>query len=263
MLVSHASSTVAPLRMCPTNAAAEIHSPLHSPGMQVPAVMRHCERFGAVSKTVDGGNVVREFESLPLRYKSELCESARRLHAEAVLCAAAPEKRARSHPQPPRPRQHAGVVVGEEGRELRRCLRTRDGPEGGDPVLAGRQAQPPDAVVVDHAEGARAPGRVPATAAVRWQRAAPGLDSEADVAAAAHEGPGARIEEPRPRQDAVEVLQELREVDGRLRAGYAADRQQRDAVAPLTDGEAADVLALHDGEVGRADALRGRRRRRR
>jgi hypothetical protein len=24
---------------------------------------------GAVSKTVDGGNVVREFESLPLRYR--------------------------------------------------------------------------------------------------------------------------------------------------------------------------------------------------
>jgi hypothetical protein len=31
--------------------------------------VRHCGRFGAVSKTVDGGNVVREFESLPLRYE--------------------------------------------------------------------------------------------------------------------------------------------------------------------------------------------------
>jgi hypothetical protein len=29
---------------------AEIHSPLHSPGTQAPGVMRHCGRFGAVSK---------------------------------------------------------------------------------------------------------------------------------------------------------------------------------------------------------------------
>jgi hypothetical protein len=50
-----------------TNAAAEIHSPLYSSGTQTPVVMRHCGRFGTVSKTVDGGNVVREFESLPLR----------------------------------------------------------------------------------------------------------------------------------------------------------------------------------------------------
>ena len=32
--------------------------------------MRHCGRFGAVSKTVDGRKVVRGFESLPLRSKS-------------------------------------------------------------------------------------------------------------------------------------------------------------------------------------------------
>jgi hypothetical protein len=68
--LSHASSTVAPLRMCRKNAAAEIHSPLHSPGTQAPVVMRHSGRFGAVSKTVDGGNVVRGFESLPLRLKA-------------------------------------------------------------------------------------------------------------------------------------------------------------------------------------------------
>src|SRR6185436_1184111 len=136
---------------------------------------------------------------------------ARRLHTEAIRGAAPTQERARGHPQPPGPRQRAGEVVGEEGRELCRCLRTGDVPERGDSVWAGRQAEPPYAVVVDHAEGARALGRVPATAAVRWQRAAPGLDAEADVAAAAHEAPGARIEEPRPRQDAVEVLQELRE----------------------------------------------------
>src|SRR6266545_1916156 len=47
---------------------AEIHSPLHSPGTQAPVVMRHCGRFGAVSKTVVGRKVHRGFESLPLRF---------------------------------------------------------------------------------------------------------------------------------------------------------------------------------------------------
>jgi len=51
-----------------TNAAAEIHSPLHSPAMQTPVVMWHCGRFGAVSKTVAGRKVRRGFESLPLRW---------------------------------------------------------------------------------------------------------------------------------------------------------------------------------------------------
>src|SRR5688572_6563219 len=37
-----------------TNAAAEIHSPLYSPGTQAPVVMRHCGRFSTVSKTVVG-----------------------------------------------------------------------------------------------------------------------------------------------------------------------------------------------------------------
>ena len=37
------------------------------PGPGAPAPIRDCGRFAAVSKTVDGGNVVREFESLPLR----------------------------------------------------------------------------------------------------------------------------------------------------------------------------------------------------
>jgi hypothetical protein len=46
---------------------AEIHSPLHSPAMLIPVVMRDCGGFGAVSKTVDGRKVVRGFESLPLR----------------------------------------------------------------------------------------------------------------------------------------------------------------------------------------------------
>jgi hypothetical protein len=54
VLLPHASSTVAPLRMCPTNAAAGIHSPLYSPGTLAPDVMRHCGRFAAVSKTVVG-----------------------------------------------------------------------------------------------------------------------------------------------------------------------------------------------------------------
>src|SRR5215208_2816370 len=117
-----------------------------------------------------------------------------------------------------------------------------------------------------HAERARAlaaRARVPATAAIGRQRAAPRLDAEADVAAAAHEGAGARIDEPRPRQDAVEVLQESREVVGRPRATDAADRQQRDAIAALADREAADVVVVQDGEVRRADAFRRRRRRRR
>ena len=35
-------------------AAAEIHSPLHSPAMLIPVVMRDCGGFGAVSKTVVG-----------------------------------------------------------------------------------------------------------------------------------------------------------------------------------------------------------------
>jgi hypothetical protein len=34
--------------------------------------MRHCGRFGAVSKIADGRTVVRGFESVPLRYKNEL-----------------------------------------------------------------------------------------------------------------------------------------------------------------------------------------------
>ena len=51
-----------------TNAAAEIHSPLYSPGTRTPAVMRHCGRLAAVSKTVAGRKVRRGFESLPLRF---------------------------------------------------------------------------------------------------------------------------------------------------------------------------------------------------
>jgi hypothetical protein len=54
------------------NGAAEIHSPLHSPGTQTPVVMRHCGRFGAVSKTVVGLTVHRGFESLPLRSTSRI-----------------------------------------------------------------------------------------------------------------------------------------------------------------------------------------------
>src|SRR5918999_1363665 len=49
---------------------AEIHSPLYSPGTQTPVVMRHCGRFGAVSKTVVGLTVHRGFESLPLRFRA-------------------------------------------------------------------------------------------------------------------------------------------------------------------------------------------------
>ena len=51
------------------NAAAEIHSPLHSPGTQTPVAMRPCSRFGAVSKTVGGLWVPRGFESHHLRYQ--------------------------------------------------------------------------------------------------------------------------------------------------------------------------------------------------
>jgi hypothetical protein len=49
-----------------TNAAAEIHSPLYSPGTQTPVVMWHCGRFGAVSKPLYA-QAYRGFESLPLR----------------------------------------------------------------------------------------------------------------------------------------------------------------------------------------------------
>jgi hypothetical protein len=59
VLDSHASSTVAPVRMCPTNAAAGIHSPLYSPGTLAPVVMRDCGRFGTVSKTVVRASVPR------------------------------------------------------------------------------------------------------------------------------------------------------------------------------------------------------------
>src|SRR5918996_751099 len=38
---------------------AEIHCPLYSPGTQTPVVMRHCGRFGAVSKTVVRASVPR------------------------------------------------------------------------------------------------------------------------------------------------------------------------------------------------------------
>jgi hypothetical protein len=63
--------------------AAEIHSPLYSPGTQAPVVMRHCGRFGAVSKTVVGLTVHRGFESLPLRYKRQRFESSR-AHSSSV-----------------------------------------------------------------------------------------------------------------------------------------------------------------------------------
>jgi hypothetical protein len=45
---------VRPLRMRRTTARAEIHSPLHSPGILIPVVMRDCGGFDAVSKTVVG-----------------------------------------------------------------------------------------------------------------------------------------------------------------------------------------------------------------
>jgi hypothetical protein len=49
----------------------EIHSPLYSPGTKTPVAVRHCGRFGAVSKTVVGLSVHRGFESLPLRFPAE------------------------------------------------------------------------------------------------------------------------------------------------------------------------------------------------
>ena len=52
-----------------TTTRAEIHSPLHSPGIPIPVVMRDCGRFDAVSKTVVGLSVHRGFESLPLRFR--------------------------------------------------------------------------------------------------------------------------------------------------------------------------------------------------
>jgi hypothetical protein len=51
--------------------AFQISFPLIFPGHLAPLCERAGDVFGAVSKTVDGGNVAREFESLPLRYKSE------------------------------------------------------------------------------------------------------------------------------------------------------------------------------------------------
>jgi hypothetical protein len=47
---------------------ADFHSPWHSPGHWAPLHERAGEVFRTVSKTVDGGNVVRGFESLPLRF---------------------------------------------------------------------------------------------------------------------------------------------------------------------------------------------------
>jgi hypothetical protein len=75
-----------------TNAAAEIHSPLYSPGTQTPVVMRHCGRFGAVSKTVVGLTVHRGFESLPLRLRAR--DPGGFCNADAGTCQNSPE-----HPQ--------------------------------------------------------------------------------------------------------------------------------------------------------------------
>jgi hypothetical protein len=50
---------VRPLRMRRTTARAEIHSPLHSPGILIPVVMRDCGGFDAVSKTVVRASVPR------------------------------------------------------------------------------------------------------------------------------------------------------------------------------------------------------------
>ena len=81
------------------------------------------------------------------------------------------------------------------------------------------------------------------------------LDAEAHVARAAQERAGLAVHEPRPRQDAVEVLEEAREVRGGLGTGEPAGGQQRYRVAALRDGERPDAVVvqhLEGARTGRA-----------
>jgi Phage integrase family len=124
---------VRPLRMRRTTARAEIHSPLQSPGILIPVVMRDCGGFDAVSKTVDGGNVVREFESLPLRsVRRARAPTGRNVDGRARDCGASPERL-------PGPARGAGFVsaglpgdplVGARSPGKRRSQRTRCMPPG-------------------------------------------------------------------------------------------------------------------------------------
>ena len=126
--------------------------------------------------------------------------------------------------------------------------------------VAPGKDEPSDAVVVEHAEGRAA--RLPADRVTTAARAAAvvdvRLDPEADVATPPHEAARARVDEPRPRQDAVEVLQELGEQRGRPRAAGAGVAEQRYPIAALRDREAADVVVVQHREVAGADAARGR-----
>ena len=59
------------------------------------------------------------------------------------------------------------------------------------------------------------------------------------------------------REDAVEVLEEAREVRGGLRAGDPAHREQRDAVVALGDEEVADGVVVEDLEGARTGGAAG------
>ena len=106
---------------------------------------------------------------------------------------------------------------------------------------------------------ARAVGGMRAGGAARRHRPGPGLDPEADVPVPAREAAGAGVDQPRPWQDAVVVLEEAREQRARAGTGDRADGQQDDPVAALGDGEAPDVVVVEHAEVGRALPLRRRR----
>src|SRR5215207_10581821 len=135
------------------------------------------------------------------------------LDPEAGVAAAPARERPRLDVEDPRSRERALEVV-EELREHPRRARAGQAATGEqrDPVRTSREAEPADAVVVQHPERAGAAiagGMGAAPAAARVGRAHHLLDPEAHVAAAAHEGAGLGVEEPRTRQDAVEVLEEL------------------------------------------------------
>ena len=65
--------------------------------------------------------------------------------------------------------------------------------------------------------------------------------------------PGLRIEEPRPGEDPVVVVEEARQIGRGPGTRDPADREQRDQVVAARHGEAADVIVVEDLEGPRAD----------
>src|SRR5680860_577044 len=94
-------------------------------------------------------------------------------------------------------------------------------------------------------------------------RSASGLDAEADSAGTAAEAGGLRLEDPRHRQHAVEVLEEAGEEGRGLAAAEALALQHDDPVGAFGEAQRADPVVVQDAEGRGARARRSSWRRRR